>query len=109
MKIDGGCHCGVITFEGEIDPEKVGICHCADCQTAEICTGHPADFDLGKTQVVDPRRADYGETDHDRVASQRHVNAYCQGAPVVELRAVMQQFAIVVSHPDLPLVVIISV
>ena len=33
MKIDGGCHCGAITFEGEIDPEKVGICHCADCQT----------------------------------------------------------------------------
>ncbi len=33
MKIDGGCHCGAITFVGEIDPEKVGICHCTDCQT----------------------------------------------------------------------------
>ncbi len=32
MKIDGGCHCGYITYEAEIDPEKVGICHCADCQ-----------------------------------------------------------------------------
>ncbi len=33
MKIDGGCHCGFITYEAEIDPENVGICHCTDCQT----------------------------------------------------------------------------
>jgi hypothetical protein len=33
MKIDGRCHCGYITYEAEIDPEKVGICHCTDCQT----------------------------------------------------------------------------
>ena len=33
MKIDGGCHCGAITYEAEIDPEKVIICHCTDCQT----------------------------------------------------------------------------
>jgi len=33
MKIDGCCHCGYITYEAEIDPEKVMICHCTDCQT----------------------------------------------------------------------------
>jgi hypothetical protein len=33
MKIDGKCHCGNITFVAEIDPEKVVICHCTDCQT----------------------------------------------------------------------------
>lgn len=33
MKIDGGCHCGAIRYEAEIDPEKVTICHCTDCQT----------------------------------------------------------------------------
>jgi len=32
MKIDGSCHCGAITYEADIDPEKVGICHCTDCQ-----------------------------------------------------------------------------
>jgi len=32
MKIDGGCHCGNITFVAEVDPEKVIICHCTDCQ-----------------------------------------------------------------------------
>jgi hypothetical protein len=32
MKIDGGCHCGAITYEAEIDPAKITICHCTDCQ-----------------------------------------------------------------------------
>jgi hypothetical protein len=32
MKIDGGCHCGYITYEGEADPDKASICHCTDCQ-----------------------------------------------------------------------------
>jgi len=33
MKIDGGCHCGNITYEAEVDPEKAAICHCTDCQS----------------------------------------------------------------------------
>jgi hypothetical protein len=33
MQIEGGCHCGYIVYEAGIDPEKVGICHCTDCQT----------------------------------------------------------------------------
>lgn len=32
MKIDGGCHCGAITYTAEVDPEKTSICHCTDCQ-----------------------------------------------------------------------------
>lgn len=32
MKISGECHCGEIAYEAEIDPERVGICHCTDCQ-----------------------------------------------------------------------------
>lgn len=36
MHIDGGCHCGYIKFEAEVDPAAVGICHCTDCQ---ILTG----------------------------------------------------------------------
>ena len=33
MKIDGGCHCGEIAFEADLDPAFVGICHCSDCQS----------------------------------------------------------------------------
>lgn len=38
MKIDGQCHCGHVAYEAEIDPERVGICHCTDCQAL---TGSP--------------------------------------------------------------------
>ena len=34
MKVDGACHCGFITIAGEVDPERVTICHCTDCQTS---------------------------------------------------------------------------
>ena len=33
MKIEGACHCGEIRFVAEVDPDKVRICHCSDCQT----------------------------------------------------------------------------
>lgn len=33
MKIDGGCHCGSIRFEAEVEPGHVVVCHCTDCQT----------------------------------------------------------------------------
>jgi hypothetical protein len=33
MKIDGHCYCGQITFEAEVDPDALNICHCTDCQT----------------------------------------------------------------------------
>jgi hypothetical protein len=32
MRIDGQCHCGHVRYEAEIDPERVAICHCTDCQ-----------------------------------------------------------------------------
>jgi hypothetical protein len=33
MKVDGRCHCGFLSYVAEVDPEKVEICHCTDCQT----------------------------------------------------------------------------
>jgi len=33
MKVEGSCHCGQVTFEAEIDPADVSLCHCSDCQT----------------------------------------------------------------------------
>jgi hypothetical protein len=32
MRITGQCHCGFVTYEAEIDPSQVSICHCTDCQ-----------------------------------------------------------------------------
>ena len=38
MQIDGQCHCGFVTYEAEIDPDDISICHCTDCQRL---TGSP--------------------------------------------------------------------
>jgi len=32
MQVHGGCHCGAIRFEAEVDPDGASICHCTDCQ-----------------------------------------------------------------------------
>jgi hypothetical protein len=32
MQVTGGCHCGQITYQAEVDPETVRVCHCTDCQ-----------------------------------------------------------------------------
>ena len=60
MKVDGRCHCGRISYEAEIDPATVGICHCTDCQmltgsayrvsvpapaaTFRLLSGHPKSY-----------------------------------------------------------------
>ena len=33
IQIDGACHCGRVTYQAEVDPDRVVICHCTDCQT----------------------------------------------------------------------------
>ena len=33
MRIDGRCHCGFITYEADVDPDEVYVCHCTDCQS----------------------------------------------------------------------------
>lgn len=32
MNITGGCFCGSVRFEADVDPEQVVVCHCKDCQ-----------------------------------------------------------------------------
>ena len=32
MKVTGQCHCGKISYEAEVDPATVRVCHCTDCQ-----------------------------------------------------------------------------
>ena len=38
MHIDGACHCGAVSFTALIDPARVMVCHCADCQ---VLSGAP--------------------------------------------------------------------
>jgi len=32
MQIDGACPCGLISFIADVDPTRVMVCHCTDCQ-----------------------------------------------------------------------------
>ena len=32
MNVHGNCHCGAIQFEALVDPGRVVVCHCTDCQ-----------------------------------------------------------------------------
>ena len=38
MHIDGACHCGLISFTAEVEPSRVMVCHCTDCQ---VFSGSP--------------------------------------------------------------------
>lgn len=57
MKIDGGCHCGAVAYEAEIDPQRVGLCHCTDCQTLTgsafrfAAAAVPASFKLSRGEL----------------------------------------------------------
>ena len=52
MHVDGGCHCGDIRYEARIDPTKVIICHCTDCQVLSssafrmVVMAEPGSFQL---------------------------------------------------------------
>jgi hypothetical protein len=32
MHVHGRCHCGEISYDADVTPGTVAICHCADCQ-----------------------------------------------------------------------------
>ena len=81
MKVEGRCHCGNINYEAEVDPAKVTICHCTDCQTL---SGSPyrasvpasaATFKLRGTPKTYVKTAESGT---------RRVHAFCPecGSPV---------------------------
>ena len=67
MKVDGQCHCGNVTYEADIDPESVSICHCTDCQALTgspyrvtvICSGGQVRL-TGQSPKVYARRGDNG-------------------------------------------------
>ena len=51
MNVDACCHCGEITYEAEIDPEQVVICHCTDCQTFSSAPYRVSVFGVSAEQV----------------------------------------------------------
>jgi len=88
MKVDGRCHCGGITYEAEVDPARVGVCHCTDCQTlsgssyrATVLAAREAFVLLGGEPKLYVKTADSGA---------QRVHAFCPncGGPVYSAAAV---------------------
>ena len=82
MRIEGGCHCGRITFEATVEPGTIGLCHCSDCQTLtgsafRATIAAPADSFVLKSGVpkIYVKTADSGV---------RRVHAFCPdcGTPI---------------------------
>lgn len=82
MKVDGQCHCGAITYEAEVDPGTVMICHCRDCQRQSgtvFRMNIPAPAETFRITKGSPRRylktADSGN---------QRIHAFCEhcGGPV---------------------------
>jgi hypothetical protein len=82
MKIDGACHCGAITIEGEADPEKVGICHCTDCQTGTGSAFRVSVAVPGSTFKMKGQPATYVKTTAD--SGLPRLQAFCSkcGSPI---------------------------
>ncbi|MGE0802565.1 MAG: GFA family protein [Lautropia sp.] len=82
MKVHGACHCRQITYEAEIDPATVSICHCTDCQ---VLSGAPYRVSVpalpGTFRLLTGQPATYVKT-ADSGARRRH--SFCSncGAPV---------------------------
>ncbi|HWI37722.1 MAG TPA: GFA family protein [Burkholderiales bacterium] len=82
MKVQGRCHCGEITYEAEVEPGTVNVCHCRDCQMLSgtaFRAGVPAPAERFRILTGKPRQyvkvADSGA---------RRVHAFCGtcGSPV---------------------------
>lgn len=83
MKVTGACHCGQISYEAEVDPERSGICHCTDCQ---VLTGSAFRVSIptiaGTFRLLTGAPSVYLKTTADSGAKRRH--AFCPncGSPV---------------------------
>jgi hypothetical protein len=74
MKVHGACHCGAITIEGEVDPGKVTLCHCSDCQTMSSAPYRTSIPIPGKTFKMTGEPATYVKTAE---SGNRRAQAFC--------------------------------
>jgi hypothetical protein len=81
MKIDGSCHCGKIAYEAEVEPGKVIICHCTDCQKLTGSAYRPTIHARAETFVLKGEPKIYIKT-ADSGAKRAH--AFCPdcGTPI---------------------------
>jgi hypothetical protein len=82
MKVQGQCHCGAITYEAEVEPDTIAICHCLDCQRlseSAFRANVPASADGFRILTGKPRQ--YVKTAD---SGTKRIHAFCEtcGSPV---------------------------
>jgi hypothetical protein len=81
MQVNGSCHCGAIGFTAEIDPSRILLCHCTDCQ---VLTGSA--FRVFVPAPIDRLLLRSEPTRYVKVAESgaRRIQAFCArcGTPV---------------------------
>jgi hypothetical protein len=88
MKIDGRCHCGYVTYDAEIDLEKVIICHCRDCQMLSgsafrtMALSREGTFRLRSGQLKIYVKTADSETKRPECGTQIH-SGHVEGGPLV--------------------------
>ena len=94
MHIHGSCHCGAITFTADVDPARVVVCHCSDCQALSgapyraIVRVPMAQFHLQGTPKAYVKTAQSG---------QRRAQVFCPdcGTPLYGSEAENPQFVVI--------------
>jgi len=75
MLVEGACHCGAISFTAEVDPSRVVVCHCTDCQTlsgSPFRVSVPAPIETLKLQQGEPKS--YIKTANSGI---KRIQAFC--------------------------------
>jgi len=82
MKVHGRCHCGNITYEAEVEPGTMNVCHCLDCQ---MLTGSAFRANIAapaeRFRILTGKPREYVKTAD---SGARRVHAFCPdcGSPV---------------------------
>ena len=75
MRIDGACHCGEVRYQAEVDPEKVALCNCTDCQTLSGSAFRVNVFvDEGDLEFLSGEPVEYVKTGE---SGNKRVQAFC--------------------------------
>ena len=107
MKITGGCHCEKIRYEAALDPEKVFVCHCVDCQKltgspyrVSVSTGREAIRILAGTPKIYVKLAESGRKRHQYFCGDCGSPLY--SADAVGAKAYMLRIGVMAERAHLP-------
>jgi hypothetical protein len=81
-KLDGRCLCGAVTYSSDADPAFAAICHCKNCQTAQL-------------EVTGDTLSSFATVGEDSGRETERQFCSACGSPILSLSAAMPDVAIV--------------